>query len=584
MKISFILFVALFCGSLGLYSQSVYDIPSDTIKFEHRTGGIIDTFDLSFTFPINSAPIGGFESPFNSPNISFIGNSPNLFTASKSPLLKNWRVSALPHLGFKYSVGTKAIQFLHMDYQQVFRNGLLMNLEIHRISNVKAGSTAGLTQNNSFTNQDASVGFNYQKKKWDVKFLGGYRYVDANLSGGIVDSLASEIDALGLEFITVNKPNANSNQRFIDLNARLRYSFKDDSTQTKFGIQTLHEYALWNRVYNERADSLNLIYPAINIDFDTTRDQFQDAKIKNGLGLFFEMKNLKIDALFTHRYWRFQNLGTNRDTNEIGAEANIKYQIGKISFQNHTEFNFIGAEQEFRTQNAIMFGAKSKGFGIQINQQNILPELVQRNYFANNLNYSNPLVKQNISEFSIKGNYSIHSIDGEMKLGIVNWRDKLVWDQGNWVINSFSDQTIQQIDFKLHWDLGVLQLYPRALIQLGSEFVPTRSFLTRIVLKKKVFKAKKLELLWALDPSVRSQYSLLAYSTLLDNYYFPSNTKVGGQTFTLHSAFSLGIDEFRFFLRAENIQHFWTSTAEEVRNYYRAPFLFRVGFSWDFFN
>ncbi|MDG2464230.1 MAG: hypothetical protein P8M61_04005 [Crocinitomicaceae bacterium] len=299
MKTSFILFLALFCGSLSLYSQSVYNIPADTIKFEHRTGGIIDTFDLCYTFPINSAPIGGFDSPFNSPNVSFIGNSPNLFAAVKSPILKSWKVSALPHLGFKYSVGTKAVQFLHMDYQQVFQNGLLMNLEIHRASNVKAGSTAGLTQNNSFTNQDASLGFNYKKKKWDVKFIGGYRYVDANLSGGIVDSLASDIDGLGLEFITINKPNANSQQRFVDVNTRLRYSFPVDSIQIKFGIQTIHEYALWNRIYNERADSLNLIYPTVNIDFDTTRDQFQDAKLKNGLGLFFDMKNLKVDASIT---------------------------------------------------------------------------------------------------------------------------------------------------------------------------------------------------------------------------------------------------------------------------------------------
>ena len=584
MKTSFILFLALFCGSTSLYSQSIFDIPSDTIKYKHRTGGIIDTFDLSYSFPINSAPIGGFDSRFNSPNVSFFENSPNLFSTLKSPLLTSWKVSALPHLGFKYSVGTKAIQFLHMDYQHVFRNGLLMNFEIHRTSNVKSGSTAGLTQNSSFTNQDAAVGFNYQKKKWDIKFLGGYRYVDANLSGGIVDSLANKIDILGLDFIPVNKQNANSQQRFVDVNARLRYRLTEDSTKNNLGIQTIHEYSVWNRIYNERADSLNLLYPSVNIDFDTTRDQFQEAKLKNGFGLYFGTKNLNIDVAMTHRYWRFQNLGTNRDTNEIGGEANFNYQIGKISFQNHTEINFIGAEQEYRTKNAITFGSASRGFGIHINQYNILPELVQRNYFANNLNYSNSLSKQNISELSLKGNYSIRSIDGELKLGILNWKDKLVWESNNWAINSFSNQTIQQIDFKLHWDLGVIQLYPRALIQLGSEFVPKTSFSTRVVLKKKVFKAKKLELLWAIDPSVRSQYSLLAYNTLLDNYYFPSNAKIGGQTFVLHSTFTLGIDDFRFFLRAENIQSFWTNTIEEVRNYYRAPFLFRVGFSWDFFN
>ncbi len=579
MKTSILVFHALFICIFPVLSQKVLDSPSDTLKFTHRTGGVLDTFDLSYSFPINSSPNGGFHSLNNAPNINFFQKSPNLLSIYSSPVIEKWTISALPHIGFQYSAGTKGLQFVHMDYQQHFRNGLLLNLALNK------SSSAGLTQNNNFQNQTGEIGLKYTKSKFGLEIKGSYQSAIINHSGGIRDSLAWQIDTLGLEFAPVNKTNCNSAHKLLNTEAFLRYSLLKDSSERAFGIQTFHQFNIWNRVYNEISDSLGLIYPTVNLSQDSTRDQFQEAKLKNGIGLFYSDNRISVDAGVSHRYWRFQNLGTNRDTNEIGTEINLKYRWNRISFQSHSDFNIIGAKQEFRTQNTAKYSLKKARFWLKLNHYSVLPELFQRNYFANNLNYSNPLNKQKTSEAIVGSSMVLKKMEFKLEMGAIRWDNKLVWENDNWVVNSFSNQSFQFISANLHLDMGLFQLYPSATMQKGSEFIPETTVSGRFLIKKKVFKAKKLELLWAVDPIVRSQYKLMEYSTLLENYSFSSASPQGGQTFLLHSTFSMGIDEFRLFLRAENIQSFWgRDSIQEVRKYYRAPFLFRVGFSWDFFN
>jgi hypothetical protein len=65
-----------------------------------------------------------------------------------------------------------------------------------------------------------------------------------------------------------------------------------------------------------------------------------------------------------------------------------------------------------------------------------------------------------------------------------------------------------------------------------------------------------------------------------------SNTFGFGPAYTnLHWFGGFQIDEFRFFVRAENIGGFWTDKNNEVQNGYPIGGLqLRVGITWDFFN
>lgn len=572
---------AVFIGILIHFGASgqnnLYSPLDDTLTFHFTTGGSIDTFDLEYTFPILSIP-GGTIGKYNaSPTIDFYRNSPSLFLNQLPDLKKEWTISALPHIGFFYSFGTKGTQFLHADYQQSFLNKSLLNFEINR------SSSRGMDRNSDFANQDFSAAYRFGKKRFHGQIKAIYLQNTLSLNGGISND-SSWIDQ-GIAFAPVRKDNANSLQRFINSEAMFKYNLLTDSSSVGMGIITKHNFSLWNRVYNESEDSLINTYPFINIDSDTTRDQFQDAKLKNSFGFYAENSLFNFSLLGSHRYWRFQNLGTNVDKNETSIDANFGIRLSKFLVNTENYFNLTGALNEYYSKNSIKWGSRSKYISGGISIESMLPVLVQRFYFGNNLSYTSPLVKQNRNDIHITGAYSIRKIEAAVTVGSLSWRNNLIWKNYEWVYGAQSNQTVNYLKIKLHLDLGWFHAYPEYQYQTGSEYLPKSILSGRLLVKKKVFAAKKLELSFALDPQFTDNYTLMSYNTLLDNWYFNSNNRVGGQRFSLHSTFTVHIEEFKFFIRTENIQSFWTERNTEIaQDYYRPSFLLRMGIVWDFFN
>lgn len=554
--------------------------PNDTLKFYHRTGGKLDTFDLTFCRPYTNLPVVGFANSSQLFTTDFLRKSPSLFSFTEVELPSKKTISALPHVGFFYSFGLKGTQALHADYQQTFKKNTLLNLEVDR------QSSAGFAINNKYSQNKISFGLYHKKKRNQINWRMAYGGQEIGLYSGIIDTLQPVLNDNPFPLIPVLKPNASSIQKRFNSHLEWLYNMGKDSSQLQVGPLVELKYTNWNRQYFEGPGSLNEIYSQINIDSNDTRDQFQDAKLLSGLGAFISNNHFSLRASATHRYWRFQNLGTNRDTNEFGVHTHFLYRKKWLAIESDIVQNIIGAEQEMAMRNQVKIGNSSKYVGLHFNYQNLLPELVQRFYFANNLKYQvTDLKKQTRSDFGLSGAISFWKLDVQARTGILNWNNNLVWTDSLWSVNNKSQLNAFYLETKAHLDFNVFHFYPSVFLQNGNEFLPQAIVSGRFLIKGKVFKAKKLELLFALDPQINSTAKFLSYNTLLDNYYFDDQNRSGGVPFVLHSTFSMAIDEFRFFVRAEQIQNLWTKRGTEInQNYYQAPFLLRLGLSWDFFN
>lgn len=573
--------VALFIGIMSqfdaLSQNNNFVMNFDTLTFSYRTGGAIDTFDLPFSFPISTTPGGVFGNFNSAPTIDLLRNSPTLFLNQIPKISDKWIRSALPHIGFFYSFGTKGTQFIHANFQQSFRKNSLINIEINR------NSSRGMGRQSEFSNQNLQVGYRFDSKRIIGQIKSVYSQNSHALNGGISND--SSWLSQGLEFAPVLKENANSFQRFFNSAASLKFNFITDTTTFRYGIITKHNFTIWNRVYNEINDTLFKLYPVINIDSDTTRDQFQDAKLKNSIGLFAENNFFSLEVLGSHRYWRFQNLGTNNANNEFSTEMITGFHLKKINVISTNLLNIKGANNEFSSKSSVKYGSGNKYISGNLILESLLPELVQRFYYSNNLYYSIPVEKQQRLDFAVCGSFSIWKIDANLTMGTLSWKNNLIWKNVSWLNGVESVMKINYLKVKLHFDFNWLQAYPELQINSGNKYLPKTILSGRILVKKKIFAAKKLAILLALDPQLTAKYTLMAYNTLLDNWYFSDNNGVGGQLFSLHSTFALQIDEFKFFIRAENFQDFWADRNTEIaENYYTAGFLLRFGISWDFFN
>ncbi len=293
--------------------NNLHTTSDDTLTFLSRTGGNIDTFDLAYSFPLSTLPGGTINQQNAAPSIDFFKSSPSLFLYAPLKNKPIWKVSGLPHVGFFYSFGTKGIQFLHADYEQTFRNKSLLNLTIDRSSSSAENS---MIRNGGFSNQNFQAAYRFGTKKLKGHFNGKYSQNTLRLNGGISND--SSWITRRIAFAPVFKPNATSLHKRVNVYGELKYSLLKDSSRSQLGLISKHYFSIWNREYNE-SDTLAGIYSTINIDSSTTRDQFQDAKFKNSIGIFGESNQFSASVFVSHRYWRLQNLGRNRDTNEIST-------------------------------------------------------------------------------------------------------------------------------------------------------------------------------------------------------------------------------------------------------------------------
>ena len=104
--------------SCSVFGQLNFD--PDTVFYEHRMGGAIDTFDIS-NADLPTTFDGG-RSILSQTGMS----TASLFADITSRKMQRFatytplKFSALPHLGFAYSFGGQGSQYVRMDYSQAF--------------------------------------------------------------------------------------------------------------------------------------------------------------------------------------------------------------------------------------------------------------------------------------------------------------------------------------------------------------------------------------------------------------------------------------------------------------------------------
>jgi hypothetical protein len=88
-----------------------------------------------------------------------------------------------------------------------------------------------------------------------------------------------------------------------------------------------------------------------------------------------------------------------------------------------------------------------------------------------------------------------------------------------------------------------------------------------------------------MDASIYSAYQRLGYVSSVSAFDVTTTSVLSSGYSNLHLFGGFQLDEFRFFVRAENLGYYWTKSQVKVMNGYPIiPLQLKVGITWDFFN
>lgn len=578
-----ILFVLSVCFSFTAFCQLEMD--PDTVLYEQKTGGEIDTFDIAngdlpTTFENGRSVLSETGLSTSSLLQDFLNRKMQRPT-SFAPL----KFSAIPHLGFAYSFGGQGSQFVRLDYSQAFTENLLFNLKYDRnIGN-------GYLQNSNFKEDHVRMQLQKKGQRYSLQLKSSFQSFNVTHSGGIVGDSASlsSIELFGLGFTSVNKSDASSATKQGRINLKNYVNFTSDSL-IHLGLVTHHDYSITHREYIEDDFDLNSIYDTTFIDTTHTRDQFNHARIRNAGGVYFSNRknSFYLDGVIEYGYWNFQNLGTNFDTTEIGLVSNARFNWNDLVLTNKARINFIGAFNEWSEEAKLKLERDRLKLRASFVLKSEAPDPFIRKYIANNFQYQlNSFAKSTIMRTGAILDWRVKDSMLNVSLGgdFTTLSNIYMFDGTQWS-TSTSSMAFSSIKAKANLSLGIFNLNPSVVYSIDNTgFIPDVQLYARAFIKGRLFKAKRLEALVGVDASYISSFNTRVYSPALDLMDLSQSGSGTNGISNLHAFISFGIEEFRFFVRYENIGYFWNSSLnEEMSNYPIAGTRMRVGLTWDFFN
>jgi hypothetical protein len=580
MKSGIILFFALlsYC-SYGQWLPSEFDL--DTMRYSFRTGGRLDSLDFSIARTSGTQPGGSLEFPDNIPTIDFFtqfrGGNRQLLDIQRKPLI----FSAIPHIGFAYTFGTQGTQVARMNYQQIFAKKVIVNFDF---TNDRGN---GFLRNSNFRLNDVHLSLAKKGKMWSSHFNATDRVFNSALNGGI--QAESDPDLFPLVFLAVQKSNASSQMRNTDLDLVNYFDLNTDSIKA-FGLTTRHKLMIQGRSYNEE-DTLFGIYNMNNFDTLSTSDAYQLSKTEHGVGGFYRSSKLFASARLDATYWKYYNRGKDRDTIETTAYFSLKYKTGNWSLNTNSNYNLSGAGNEWSTQFDLSGKIKDLRVSSFLSAEDRWPNQFQRFYFANNYDYDlGPAIQKQFKlNFVNKVHLELSSIQVELQHQSTYLKDQYYFSltQGTWSNELLPAISLHRFGIRADWKYKILAVQPEYSYTFESgltDLIPDYLLKFRTTIKGPIFKSKKMiaylgsEMVWF------SASNTISFVPSLDTYIFSGNTASTGM-FNLHAFGGFQIDEFRFFVRFENIGYLWTSSSLELLENYPIPSSqLRVGLTWDFFN
>jgi hypothetical protein len=553
----------------------------DTINYNFRSGtSKNDSLDLIFTSLISLNPGGNRFHPFGWNQISYF-NFTKQFSESFIEFRKHKILfTALPHLGFVYSFGSKGIQFMHTDFQQLINKNTLLNF------NFEMQSIGDMMRNGAFRNSNIDFKILHQSKQWKNHFVLSYQQARIQYNDGLADT--SLVNSFPYDFLAVNKSNAFSLQKNVLISNQLAKNFSKDSLRF-FGPTLKTEWSIKNRVYEER-DDLNAIYSKINIDSFSTRDQFQVAKLSNAIGLYFKNHHLTGEVLIQHKYWDFQNLARHNDTNEISLLQNISFTRNQFKFANNFSFTFLGAIGEIENQLKAKYHLKQSEISFNYLFERKLPAISQRHYFANNHSFQTyQLDLQTRHEVNLLMNLNSKS-KYSFGINFLQLNNNYFYIDNVWRNDTLSNLTFLSLKLKADYHFSVFGIQPYASFNISPQnfsYIPQYDFRLRLFFNKKFFKAKKLDFIMGVDLASISSHQLLRVDPTLGIYTLNNFTNFGFSNpyYGLDFFMGMQINVFRFYVRVEKIDYLFSDRNQWVISKTPvAPMFFRVGLTWDFYN
>ena len=578
MKLS-VSFLFILISNIALL-QVFQDI--DTLSYFDRINGCIDSID------VNS---GNLPSTFDGGIPTYTSDGVSALDLLRSIMKTNFQnpheysnieYSALPHLGFAYSFGGQGSQFIQTKYNQAFTDNFFIDIDY-----VKSSGN-GIIRGSDFSLNDFGLQMFRLGKKYSMNIKGAFQLNKVSHSGGLM-SIDSTIQQFGLQFPNATK-NASSKNKIGEIEHENYFNFLSDSLK-KIGLKSFHKYTVNNRSFEEYSDTLPQLYSVINIDSNSTRDQYNLASISNGIGFFISSKKFSFDATVYHRYWDFQNLGNHIDTSEINFVSNISLKRKKIMIENKFNINIIGAANEFENKLISQYQSKKISFSTQCFIESKAQSLFQRRYFGNNVSYSfTNLRKQTLIGVNSEINFLfLEKLKNKFSIGfdgkLISIRNPFLYNGSDWVNDSLNFN-FGSFAISGGFKFGALHINPRIIYSISKNgHLPNIQCLGRIYMKGYLFKAKKLEALIGFDASYVSSFRLKLYMPYMDTYDWNIDQINSSPLSNFHAFISLGISEFRFFIRYENIGYFFNNPLrQELVNYPIAGNRMRVGITWDFFN
>ncbi len=571
--------------SLGANAQ--IELVPDTILFTQRTGGAQDTFDISNN-PLPTVFDGGrnlsSQEALSANQLfsDFTTHRLNQF-AQHDPL----RYSSLPHLGFAYSFGSQGTQFLHLRYTQAFNFGFKLNFDYDR------STGAGFLRNTEFTADNVRLKLQRESQRYSMKLSGSFQSYRYSHAGGVTTDTATTPNVetlidLGLEFVPVRR-DATSETKMVVAELQNFFNLTSDSLN-HFGLVTKHQFQIINRKYFESSfGEAYSAYSQFNYDSLQTQDSWNNPSIANGAGVYFLNKTtgFYLDGTLQHRYWNSWDVRDLRDTSEIDLKSELRFQWKGIALKNAFRFNILGGFNGWENSTAANYKKNRLKLAGNALFSSLPADPIQRFYYGNHYDYAlNSINRQVWLKVGGKASYQLKDsvFALEAKANFFSLPSVYVFNGSEWELTDTLG-TASSLHLGGHLAWKFLHWRPSVVFSADrNNYLPNLQAYSRVYLKGRLFKAKKLAATLGFDFSYNNGFQTRTYIPSMDAFYWGGGVSSPGM-FNMHFFASLGISQFRFYARFENIGYFWNDrTMMESSGYPIAGTRVRVGITWDFFN
>lgn len=586
MKLRVLFFLILLSAS----AHAQLELVPDTILFTKRSGGLQDTFDIANN-PLPTSFDGG-RNLTGMYSLSADQLFSDLTRYRLNPLTgqSRLRYTSLPHLGFAYTFGSQGTQFLHLRYTQSFNYGFKFNLDYDRATG------AGFLRNTNFSSDNVRMRIQRDGQRYSMTASGSFQAYRISHAGGITQDTASlapgvELDALialGLEFVPVRR-DATSETKMGTAEIQNFINFTEDSLN-HLGLVSKHAFQILNRKYFETAGGEAYSdYALFDYDSSRTQDSWNNPSIANGAGVYFLNKTtgFYLDGVLQHRYWNSWDVRDLRDTSEIDLRSELRFQWKGVSLRNSLRFNIVGGFNGWENRSAARYAKNRLSISASALFSSLPADPIQRFYYGNHYDYSLSTVNRQVW-LKIGGKASYTIIDSvfalEAKAVLFSLPSVYTFDGAEWSLNDTLG-TANSIQFGTHLAWRFLHWRPTVVLSTDrNNYLPTLQGYSRLYLKGKLFKAKKLATTLGFDVSYHNRFRTRAYIPSMDAFYWGAGDSNPGMV-NMHFFASMSIQQIRFYLRYENIGYFWNDRSiSEALGYPIAGTRIRIGVSWDFFN